>query len=78
MKRPVTFIAAMLLAVATLHAASDWPSIYGPRRDHTSDQKGLLRTWPQDRAEGVMDGADGRRLRRPGRARRQGLPPRQG
>ena len=47
MKRSVTFIAAMLLAVATLHAASDWPSIYGPRRDHTSEQKGLLRTWPQ-------------------------------
>lgn len=26
--------------------AADWPGIYGPRRDHTSDQKGLLRTWP--------------------------------
>ena len=48
MKRTVTFAATMLLAVATLHAASDWPSIYGPRRDHTSDQKGLLRTWPQE------------------------------
>ena len=48
MKRTVTFAATMLLAVATLHAASDWPWIYGPRRDHTSDQKGLLRTWPQE------------------------------
>ena len=29
-------------------AAADWPGLYGPRRDHTSDQKGLLRTWPQE------------------------------
>jgi outer membrane protein assembly factor BamB len=27
--------------------AADWPWIYGPRRDSTSDQKGLLRTWPE-------------------------------
>ena len=32
---------------ATIHGASDWPSIYGPRRNHGSDQKGLLRAWPQ-------------------------------
>ena len=24
------------------------PGMYGPRRDHTSEQKGLLRTWPQE------------------------------
>ena len=48
MKRTSTFAATMLLGVATLHAASDWPWIYGPRRDHTSDQKGLLRTWPKE------------------------------
>jgi outer membrane protein assembly factor BamB len=34
------------LSVTTL-AAEDWPGIYGPRRDQTSKQKGLLRTWPQ-------------------------------
>jgi outer membrane protein assembly factor BamB len=34
------------LSVASLTAA-DWPSIYGPRRDNTSDQKGLFRSWPQ-------------------------------
>lgn len=28
--------------------AADWPWVYGPRRDNTSDQKGLLRTWPQE------------------------------
>jgi outer membrane protein assembly factor BamB len=34
----------------SIHASvsADWPWIYGPRRDHTSDQKGLLRTWPKE------------------------------
>jgi hypothetical protein len=27
-------------------SAADWPWAYGPRRDGTSDQKGLLRSWP--------------------------------
>ncbi len=27
--------------------AADWPWLYGPRRNHTSEQKGLLRTWPE-------------------------------
>jgi len=42
-------VVTLLLAVASIAplAAADWPSIYGPRRDNTSDQKGLLRTWPQ-------------------------------
>jgi outer membrane protein assembly factor BamB len=35
------------LSLTTVFAA-DWPSLYGPRRNHTSDQKGLLRTWPQE------------------------------
>lgn len=28
-------------------SAEDWPSIYGPKRNNTSEQKGLLRTWPE-------------------------------
>ncbi len=28
--------------------AADWPWLYGPRRNNTSEQKGLLRTWPQE------------------------------
>jgi outer membrane protein assembly factor BamB len=28
--------------------AADWPGAYGPRRDNTSEQKKLLRTWPQE------------------------------
>ena len=40
---------ALLVALSmTSVYAADWPSIYGPRRDSTSDQKGLLRTWPAE------------------------------
>jgi len=41
----VTILAA--LSVIPL-VAEDWPGIYGPRRDLSSTQKGLLRTWPQE------------------------------
>jgi outer membrane protein assembly factor BamB len=39
-------LVTMLVALSVTSAFADWPSIYGPRRDNTSDQKGLLRTWP--------------------------------
>src|SRR5512136_2926449 len=35
------------LSVACVCAA-DWPWYYGPRRDGTSTQTGLLRTWPKE------------------------------
>jgi outer membrane protein assembly factor BamB len=40
----------MVMLVLSVHAlfAADWPWQYGPRRDHTSEQKGLLRTWPAE------------------------------
>ena len=37
----------LALSASTLFA-NDWPEVYGPRRDNTSEQKGLLRTWPQE------------------------------
>ena len=42
-------IVALLAAVtiATPYAA-DWPGYLGPRRDGTSTEKGLLRSWPQE------------------------------
>ena len=41
-------LATLLLALLGASAlAEDWPSIYGPRRNHTSTQKGLLRAWPE-------------------------------
>lgn len=48
MKHTLKLVAILVALSATAVAAADWPWLYGPRRDHTSDQKGLLRTWPQD------------------------------
>jgi outer membrane protein assembly factor BamB len=48
MKSPVKVMAILLALSVTSVAAADWPWIYGPRRDHTSEQKGLLRTWPKE------------------------------
>jgi len=41
-------VAAMVALSVTGVVAADWPWVYGPNRDGTSDQTGLLRTWPQD------------------------------
>ena len=42
-------LAAVLVTLSVTSAvAADWPWIYGPKRDNTSDQKGLLRTWPKE------------------------------
>jgi hypothetical protein len=38
-------VVAVLSAGSVL--AADWPSIYGPAGNSSSDQKGLLRTWPE-------------------------------
>jgi outer membrane protein assembly factor BamB len=46
MRQTVTFAALLVALSATGTIAADWPAIYGPKRDGTSDQKGLLRTWP--------------------------------
>lgn len=45
-----TTLVTILFAVSAVTpvSADDWPGIYGPRRDHTSPQKGLMRTWPQE------------------------------
>jgi outer membrane protein assembly factor BamB len=44
--------AALIALLVTLSVvgtwAADWPWIYGPRRDSTSDQSGLLRAWPKE------------------------------
>ena len=48
MKNTLKLVTILVALSATAVAAADWPWLYGPRRDHTSDQKGLLRTWPQE------------------------------
>jgi outer membrane protein assembly factor BamB len=41
----ITVIAALSVACAF---ASDWPGYYGPKRDSTSTERGLLRSWPKE------------------------------
>src|SRR5688500_17885817 len=48
MKNAVKLVTLMFAFSVTSVVAADWPWIYGPRRDHTSDEKGLLRTWPPE------------------------------
>ena len=48
MRTKATLIAVMVsLSVAGAYAA-DWPWIFGPNRNLTSDQTRLLRTWPKE------------------------------
>jgi len=48
MKRTAKLVPILIALSLTSVVAADWPWLYGPRRNHTSDQKGLLRTWPQE------------------------------
>lgn len=47
MRHTVKLVTIMVALSVTSVFAADWPWIYGPKRDHTSDQKGLLRPWPE-------------------------------
>jgi outer membrane protein assembly factor BamB len=48
MKNTVRLVTIMITLSVGSVVAADWPWIYGPKRDHTSTEKGLLRTWPQE------------------------------
>jgi outer membrane protein assembly factor BamB len=48
MKSTSRLVATVLALSASVVVAAEWPAAYGPRRNHTSEQKGLLRSWPQD------------------------------
>lgn len=48
MSMTAQLVTAMVALSVTSAVAADWPWIYGPKRDHTSVQKGLLRTWPAE------------------------------
>jgi outer membrane protein assembly factor BamB len=46
--RNLTGLSALIAGVSFGSAfAADWPEAYGPRRDNTSEQKGVLRAWPE-------------------------------
>ncbi len=42
----ITMFLALILAAGVF--AADWPQYYGPNRDSTSTEKGILRTWPKE------------------------------
>jgi outer membrane protein assembly factor BamB len=48
MKRTAKLVPILIALSFTSVVAADWPWLYGPRRNHTSEQKGLLRTWPAE------------------------------
>ena len=46
MRHTAKLLTAAFALCVTCASAADWPRVYGPRQDNTSDQKGLLRAWP--------------------------------
>jgi len=46
MRASFTLIAISAILSISSVRAEQWPAIYGPKRDGTSDQKRLIRTWP--------------------------------
>jgi outer membrane protein assembly factor BamB len=48
MKTRAMLIAVMVSLSVACAFAADWPWYLGPRRDGTSTEKGLLRTWPKE------------------------------
>ena len=47
----ISVMAVLLIAGITSVSAQDWPQFLGPKRNSSSDQKGILRTWPQQGPE---------------------------
>jgi len=47
MKSTAKLMTVVVALSASAALASDWPSIYGPTGNANSDQKGLLRAWPE-------------------------------
>ncbi len=48
MKAKVKLITVILSLSAACALAADWPGYLGPKRDGTSAEKGLLRSWPKE------------------------------
>jgi len=52
MKQRNIFFSVVILMVSIVNVcAQDWPQYYGPNRNSISDQKGILRSWPQQGPE---------------------------
>ena len=48
MKRRARIVALLVTLPVASVLAADWPGYQGPRRDGTSTEKGILRTWPNE------------------------------
>jgi outer membrane protein assembly factor BamB len=48
MTAKIKLIAAIIALSVVCAFAADWPGYYGPQRDSTSTEKGLLRSWPKE------------------------------
>jgi outer membrane protein assembly factor BamB len=48
MKARVKLITLIVTLSVACAFAADWPGYFGPRRDSTSTEKGLLRSWPKE------------------------------
>ena len=48
MKAKIRLIVVIVSLSVVCAFAEDWPQYFGPKRDSTSSQKGLLRTWPKE------------------------------
>jgi len=48
MNAKVKSIAIIVFLFVACAFAEDWPQYYGPRRDSTSAEKGILRSWPKE------------------------------
>jgi outer membrane protein assembly factor BamB len=48
LKSKIQLIAVFVSLSLAYAVAADWPQYYGPKRDGTSTEKGLLRTWPKE------------------------------
>ncbi len=48
MKSKTKVVTILLTLSVTPLVGEDWPGIYGPRKNHTSEQKRLLRAWPEE------------------------------
>lgn len=52
MKATAARLAAIVVMVTACDGlGADWPQIFGPRRDSTSPETGLMRSWPEDGPE---------------------------
>ncbi len=47
MKARRKLITVIILLFAACALAEDWPQYYGPKRNSTSNEQGILRTWPK-------------------------------